>query len=65
LKLARNTVPAQLRGILATDTYASQAARQWRDIAKQVSIEMDPAKLTILVGKLASAQNINPQRGES
>ncbi len=44
---------------------ASQAARQWRDIAKQVSIEMDPAKLAILVGKLASAQNINPQRGES
>jgi len=26
---------------------------------------MDPAKLTILVGKLASAQNINPQPGES
>ena len=29
--------------------------QEWRDIAKQVSIEVDPAKLTILVGKLCRA----------
>jgi len=29
--------------------------QEWRDIAKQVSIEMDPTKLTILVGKLCRA----------
>jgi hypothetical protein len=29
--------------------------QEWRDIAKQVSVEMDPAKLMILVGKLCHA----------
>jgi len=29
--------------------------QKWRDIAKQLSIEMDPAKLTTLVGKLCRA----------
>jgi hypothetical protein len=29
--------------------------QEWRDIAEQVSTEMDPAKLTILVGKLCRA----------
>jgi hypothetical protein len=29
--------------------------QEWSDIAKQVSVEMDPAKLTILVGKLCHA----------
>jgi hypothetical protein len=29
--------------------------QEWRDIAKQESVEMDPAKLTILMGKLCHA----------
>ena len=29
--------------------------QEWRDIAKQISVEMDPAQLTILVGKLCRA----------
>ena len=36
--------------------------QQWRDIAKQVSIEMDPAKLTILVGKLCRALDERNER---
>ena len=36
--------------------------QEWRDIARQVSIEMDPAKLTILVGKLCRALDERNQR---
>jgi hypothetical protein len=36
--------------------------QEWRDIAKQVSIEMDPAKLTILVGELFRALDERNER---
>jgi hypothetical protein len=36
--------------------------QEWRDIAKQVSIEVDPAKLTILVGKLCRALDERNER---
>jgi hypothetical protein len=36
--------------------------QEWRDIAKQVSIEMDPATLTILVGKLCRALDERKER---
>jgi hypothetical protein len=36
--------------------------QEWRDIAKQVSIEMDPAKLTTLVGKLCRALDERNER---
>jgi hypothetical protein len=36
--------------------------QEWRDIAKQVSIEMDPAKLTILVGELCRALDERNER---
>ena len=35
---------------------------EWRDIAKQVSIEVDSAKLTILVGKLCRALDERNER---
>jgi len=36
--------------------------QEWRDIAKQVSIELGPAKLTILVGKLCRALDEGNER---
>jgi hypothetical protein len=36
--------------------------QEWRDFARQVSIEMDPAKLTILVGKLCRALDERNER---
>jgi hypothetical protein len=40
--------------------------QEWRDIARQVSIEMDPAKLTILAGKLCRAlDERNEQRPQA
>ena len=36
--------------------------QEWRDIAKQISMEVDPAQLTILVGKLCHALDERNER---